>query len=36
MTPEQRTELRARWGTMSNDQRRQWVRDNPPPTRNRD
>lgn len=33
MTPEQRRELRTRWGAMSSDQRRQWVRDNPPPPR---
>ncbi len=36
MTPGQRAELRKRWGAMSSEQRRQWVRDNPPPPRDRD
>lgn len=36
MTPEQRTELRTRWGAMNNDQRRQWVHENPPLPRDRD
>ncbi|GAB3058600.1 DUF3106 domain-containing protein [Stenotrophomonas tumulicola] len=36
MTPEQRGELRKQWGSMNSEQRRQWIRDNPPPQRDRD